>query len=92
MTLACACVLTALPASGIAADMGDGYHIDWYVISGGGYKETASLSKSMRGSIAQPVIGMSTSASFELDAGFWVRKATPRSGAIFRDAFEDRTP
>jgi hypothetical protein len=54
------------------------YHIDWYVIgSGGGH--SASGSYQLDGTIGQPIVGKSSSASYTLDAGFWVG-ATSQQG------------
>jgi len=56
-----------LAASAIAQT----YEIDWYVIgSGGGHSESSSYS--IDGTIGQPIIGVSSSASYTVESGFWV--------------------
>jgi hypothetical protein len=47
------------------------YQIDWYVIaSGGGHSESDNYL--INGTIGQPIVGKSSSASYQIDAGFWV--------------------
>jgi len=50
---------------------GQTYQIDWYVIgSGGGHSESGAYS--IDGTIGQPIVGMSSSANYRVEAGFWV--------------------
>jgi len=47
------------------------YQIDWYVIaSGGGHTESSSYQ--IDGTIGQPIVGSSSSAVYQIEAGFWV--------------------
>jgi hypothetical protein len=47
------------------------YKIDWYVIgSGGGTSQNSNYQLS--GTIGQPIVGISTSSDYKLEAGFWV--------------------
>ena len=47
------------------------YQIDWYVIaSGGGHSESATYQ--IDGTIGQPIVGVSSSPNYSVDAGFWV--------------------
>src|SRR4030042_1022912 len=47
------------------------YQIDWYVIgSGGGHSESGAYS--VDGTIGQPIVGVSSSANYRIEAGFWV--------------------
>ena len=47
------------------------YQVDRYVIASGG-GEMASASFSVNGSIGQPIVGRSSSASYIVESGFWV--------------------
>ncbi len=50
------------------------YQIDWWVIgSGGGHSQSSSFQ--LDGTIGQPIVGSSSSASYRVDAGFWVGAA-----------------
>jgi len=50
------------------------YSIDWYVIaSGGGHAESANFM--VDGTIGQPITGISSSANYVVEAGFWVGTA-----------------
>ncbi|MCK4858585.1 MAG: hypothetical protein KAT58_11495, partial [candidate division Zixibacteria bacterium] len=47
------------------------YQVDWYVIaSGGGHSESATYQ--IDGTIGQPIVGLSSSENYILEAGFWV--------------------
>jgi hypothetical protein len=47
------------------------YSIDWYVIgSGGGTSQNSNYQLS--GTIGQPIVGISSSPDYSLEAGFWV--------------------
>ena len=54
----------------------DNYRIDWDVIAGGG-GEASSASHTMRSTIGQAAIGPSSSANFQLGAGYWYGVAAP---------------
>ena len=47
------------------------YEIDWYVIGSGG-GESQSTNYQVNGTIGQPIVGMSSSASYRVESGFWV--------------------
>jgi len=50
------------------------YQIDWCVIgSGGGHTQSANYR--LDGTIGQPIVGRSSSATYAIDAGFWVGAA-----------------
>jgi hypothetical protein len=52
------------------------YQIDWYVIgSGGGHSESGAYS--IDGTIGQPIVGVSSSANYRIEAGFWVGAGAP---------------
>jgi hypothetical protein len=58
------------------------YQIDWWVIgSGGGTSSSASYQLS--GTIGQPIVGVSTSANYRLEAGFWVGTAPGGGGCAY---------
>ncbi len=55
------------------------YQIDWYVIgSGGGHTESATYQ--LDGTIGQPIVGLSSSASYRVESGFWVGAGAGPSG------------
>jgi len=50
---------------------GQTYQTDWHVIaSGGGHSESADYG--IDGTIGQAIVGISTSANYRVEAGFWV--------------------
>jgi len=52
------------------------YQIDWYVIgSGGGHSESGAYA--IDGTIGQPIVGVSSSASYRIESGFWVGAGAP---------------
>ena len=51
--------------------MAQNYQIDWYVIASGG-GEMSSPSYNINGTIGQPIVGTSSSASYIIESGFWV--------------------
>jgi hypothetical protein len=52
------------------------YQIDWYVIgSGGGHSESGTYG--IDGTIGQPIVGVSSSASYRIESGFWVGAGAP---------------
>jgi len=55
-----------------SATLGVTYDIDWWVFSGGGEPSSAG-NLTLDGSLGQSVIGNSSSADYELDAGYWLR-------------------
>ena len=62
-------ILLLLFATSVA--IAQSYHIDRYVIaSGGGVMSSANYSVS--GTIGQPIVGISSSANYTLESGFWV--------------------
>jgi hypothetical protein len=57
------------------------YKIDWYVIgSGGGHAQSSSYQ--LDGTIGQPIVGIASSSSYTLEAGFWVG-ASQAGGCIY---------
>lgn len=48
------------------------YDIDWWVFSGGGAPSSVG-NVTLDGSLGQSIIGNSSSANYELDAGYWLR-------------------
>jgi hypothetical protein len=65
-------LILLLVASGVYAQT---YHIDWYVIgSGGGHSQSGSYQ--LDGTIGQPIVGKSSSANYQIEAGFWVGAAS----------------
>jgi hypothetical protein len=59
------------------------YQIDWYVIGAGGGTSTSS-NYQLSGTIGQPIVGMSSSTNYTIDAGFWVG-GTPAGGCSYID-------
>lgn len=52
------------------------YQIDWYVIaSGGGHSESSNYQ--VDATIGQPIVGISSSDSYIIEAGFWVGIGVP---------------
>jgi len=47
------------------------YQIDWYVIGSGG-GSAASSNYQINGTIGQPVVGITSSSSYTVEAGYWV--------------------
>jgi hypothetical protein len=47
------------------------YQIDWWVIGSGGGTST-SPSYQLSGTIGQPIVGVSSSSNYTVEAGFWV--------------------
>jgi len=47
------------------------YQIDWYVIASGG-GEMSSTNFNINGTVGQPIIGTSSSASYIVESGYWV--------------------
>jgi len=70
------CLLLGSMALAISSD---NYRIDWDVIAGGGGR-ASSASHTMRSTIGQAAIGSSSSANFQLGAGYWYRLV--RRGAL----------
>jgi hypothetical protein len=67
-----------------SAAFAQNYRVDWYVIgSGGGHSQSASYS--VDGTIGQPLLGRSISASYIVDAGFWMGAVGPRCEYIIGD-------
>ena len=54
----------------------DNYRIDWDVIAGGGVP-ASSASYTLRSTMGQAAIGSSSSASFQLGAGYWYGVGVP---------------
>ena len=76
LTLAIGFLCCLLLGSMAMAMSSDNYRIDWDVIAGGG-GPASSASYTMRGIIGQAVIGSSSSASFQLGAGYWYGVGVP---------------
>ncbi len=47
------------------------YSVDWYVIASGG-GEMSSTNFNVNGTVGQPIIGTSSSASYIVESGYWV--------------------
>ena len=73
-------IIALLPMTAFAQN----YQIDWYVIgSGGGTSQSASYQLS--GTIGQPIAGSSSSASYTVEAGFWVGVGEAGGGCSYVD-------
>ena len=60
-------MIVASASMGLAQD----YSIDWYVIGSGG-GESQSTNYRINGTIGQPIVGISSSANYTVESGFWV--------------------
>jgi hypothetical protein len=58
------------------------YHIDWYVISGGG-GHCQSGSYQLDGTIGQSIVGHSLSSDYRIDAGFWSGGEAISPGCVY---------
>jgi len=56
---------------GIASSQAQNYNIDWHVIGSGG-GSSASSSYEINGTAGQPIVGGSSSASYSIEAGYWI--------------------
>lgn len=65
-------LLLLLVAAAAWAGSSANYAVDWQVLSGGGAPAVSgSEAVSLNGSLGQTVVGVASSASSELCAGFW---------------------
>lgn len=67
----------------------DTFSIPWFSINAGGTSAATGGGYTLRGTIAQPVAGMSVGNGYTLDAGFWQTVPVVQAGPIFNDSFED---
>ncbi|MCF6289192.1 MAG: hypothetical protein L3J53_08175 [Proteobacteria bacterium] len=74
----------AIAQAGVAGT--PNYSIEKYVISSGGSISSGG-GFTVQGSIGQVVTGLSNSASFSLQSGFW-HEAVPLGEEIFKNSFE----
>ncbi len=71
--LSLAALLICLVAGTVWAGQSTHYAIDWQVLSGGGAPATSAGGVSLNGSLGQTAIGHSSSASYSVDAGYWLK-------------------
>jgi hypothetical protein len=65
---------------GLAAAQGP-YHLDWYVVSGGGGPMTSD-NYIMRSTAGQGGIGLASSDNYGLSAGYWYARGAPAGEVI----------
>lgn len=68
-------LVLALLLIGIAAAQGP-YHLNWYVVSGGGGPMTSD-NYLMRSTAGQGGIGLASSDNYRLSAGYWYAPVAP---------------
>ncbi|UCC79633.1 MAG: hypothetical protein JSW64_15435 [Candidatus Zixiibacteriota bacterium] len=71
-TIRIICLLMLISSSALAQN----YQIDWYVIASGG-GQMSSTNFNVNGTVGQPIIGTSSSASYTIESGYWVGAAPP---------------
>lgn len=93
----CMALLLAMPLS---MAMAQDYHIDWYVVAGGGGESATNDPQlteiRLRGTIGQATLGRASGGNFQLDSGYWVLfpatttpPVTTPTPHIFSNGFED---
>ncbi|HMM57106.1 MAG TPA: hypothetical protein PKD77_05875 [Rudaea sp.] len=80
-----------LPASGISAQAGGPYDINWHVIASGGVVRSRNPCYRLSGTTAQATVtpGITMGTTYTLFSGFWSAAPIANRDQIFFDGFED---
>lgn len=80
-----------LPSSGISAQAGGGYGLNWHTVVDGGVVRSRNPCYRLSGSVAQATVtpGITMSPSYTLFSGFWSAAPIANQDQIFFDGFED---
>lgn len=87
----------ALPSSGIGAQAGGGYGLNWHAVVSGGVVRSRNSCFRLSGSVAQAtvtpgVVSNPTGSKYMLFSGFWSAAPTVGQDQIFFDGFEGCKP
>lgn len=89
--------MIVLPSSGISAQAGGGYGLNWHTIVAGGVVRSRNPCYRLSGSVAQAavtpgVVSNPTGSNYMLFSGFWSAAPTVGQDQIFFNGFEDCKP
>mgnify|MGYP001548569801 FL=1 len=81
----------ALPSSGIGAQTGGGYALNWHAFTSGGVVRSRNPCYGLSGTIAQATVtpGITLGSTYTLFSGFWSAAPIAGQDQIFFDGFED---
>lgn len=87
----------ALPSSGIGAQAGGGFGLNWHSVVSGGVVRSRNPCYRLSGTIAQATVtpgtvSNPTGSNYMLFSGFWTAAPTVGQDQIFFDGFEDCKP
>ena len=80
-----------LPASGIGAQTGSGYALNWHTVVSGGVVRARNSCYRLSGTTAQATVtpGITMGSTYTLFSGFWSAAPIANRDQIFFDGFED---
>ena len=84
VALGLAVLLIILLAGVAVAARSASFAINWQVLSGGGAPAATVGDVSLNGSLGQTAIGPSSSASYSLNAGYWLEKGVAPAPPQFK--------
>lgn len=81
----------ALPSSGIGAQTGGGYALNWHAVASDGVVRARNPCYRLSGSIGQATVtpGITIGSTYTLFSGFWSAAPIANQDQIFFDGFED---
>jgi hypothetical protein len=65
------------------------YYVNWYAMGSGGRSKAVSVTYQVSGLAGQSVVGLSTSTSYSVNAGFWFGTSSECADCIFFNGFEE---
>ena len=82
---------TALPASGIGAQTGGGYGLNWHAVVSGGVTRARNSCYRLSGTTGQATVtpGITMGSTYTLFSGFWSAAPIANRDQIFFGGFED---